>query len=148
MNRFVMRFFAIVLVGLSMLAVTERASAVVRHYAANGNAHFTSPNDFVGEGNATHLGLYSEVGYVTFLPTSNPTVLQVDGWAVYTAANGDELRATIAGELDGLTGVVTATITYVPGGTGRFENVSGSSSLEGLVNGGAISVAVIGSIDF
>ena len=146
MNRSVTRLLAIVLVGLSMLAVTEQASAVVRRYSAIGDAHFTGPNDFVGAGNATHLGHYTEVGHVNFTPSG--TVVLLDGWADYTASNGDVLRATFVGELDPATGAITATITYVPGGTGRFENVSGSSSLEGLLDGGAISVAVLGRIDF
>jgi hypothetical protein len=118
----------------------------VRRYSAHGTGHFINANDFVGEGNATHLGNYSEVGNVSFTPVG--TVLHIEGWVVYTATIGDELRAVFEGELDPATGVVTATVTYVPGGTGRFLNVSGSSNLQGLVDGPNISVTVRGNIDF
>lgn len=148
MNRFVTRCLTVASVALATLALADSSSAVVRRYSASGGAQFTSPNDFVGEGTATHLGRYSEIGNVTFTPTSNPTVLAVDGWVAYTASDGDVLRATVAGELDALTGAVTATVTYVSGGSGRFADAGGSSTLVGQVNGGSISVSVSGNIDF
>lgn len=117
-------------------------------YSARGSAQFVSQTDFVGTGRAAHLGLYTEVGHVEFTPTANPAVLAVNGWAIYTAANGNELHAILGGELDTSTGAITATVTYV-GGSGRFVHASGSSSLTGqMLGGGAVRIAVAGNIDY
>jgi hypothetical protein len=87
-NRLVSRLLSVVCVVISILALTDRAAAEVRPHSSSGTAGFVSPTDFVGAGQATHLGRYSEAGSVTFSPTSNPAVLHVDGSIVYTAANG------------------------------------------------------------
>lgn len=150
MPRFSTRLLAIVALAfsLTLLALTTRAHAAERAYRAKGTAQFVSPTEFVGSGNATHLGRYSERGQVAFTPTPTPGVLRVQGEIVYTAANGDELRAAVAGELNGLTGVVTATLTY-HGGTGRFATATGSSSLTGQAGpAGALTVSVAGTIDY
>ena len=77
-----------------------------------------------------------------------PAVLRIDAWAVYTAANGDQLYATITGQLDLQTGAITATVTYV-GGTGRFDDAGGSATLSGqMLPDGTITVAVEGTIDY
>jgi hypothetical protein len=147
MHRFVSRLtVACVLVGA--LALANRAAAEVRAYSAHGTAQFVSPTEFVGSGEAAHLGRYSEAGAVSFTPTSDPAVLHVEGSIVYTAANGDALHAHVSGELNVETGVVVATVTYV-GGTGRFEGATGSSSLSGQLGaGGAITVSVNGNIGY
>ena len=148
MHRFISRCAGIVLVASSVLAFSDRASAAVRAYSARGSAQFISPTDFVGEGNATHLGQYREAGSVAFSATGNPAVFHVEGAITYTAADGSELRATVAGELNGATGAVLATVTYI-GGTGRFTIASGSSSLAGQVlPDGSMTVAVGGTIDY
>jgi hypothetical protein len=148
MNRYASRLISVVCAVISLMALSDRASAAVRPYSASGTAQFVSPNDFVGAGYATHLGLYVEVGNVSFSPTGNPAVLHVDGSIVYTAASGDELHAVVTGELNGLTGAIAATVSYV-GGTGRFATASSSAILAGqLLPGGAISVRVNGTIDY
>ena len=81
-----------------------------------------------GEGQLTHLG------HFTFVSphTSGLLDFSIEGTQNFTAANGDELYADIAGQLepvvaeDGrvlLVGTVNGTIT---GGTGRFENATGT----------------------
>jgi hypothetical protein len=149
MNRiFSWRPFALVLAAVSVLAMASPAQAVQRPYASRGKAQFVSANDFVGSGTATHLGQYDEVGNVQFSPTSDPTVLQLNASATYTAANGDKLYALFSGNLNGVTGAITATVTYV-GGTGRFANATGTATLTAqLLPGGAIEVAVKGNIDY
>jgi len=149
MNRRSFQVLSIVCALIGLVALADRAAAAaVRPYSAHGTAQFVSPTDFIGSGQATHLGRYSEAGSVAFAPTPNPAVLQVDGSIVYTAASGDELHAVVSGTLNGLTGVIAATVVYA-GGTGRFADASGSSSLAGqLLPGGAISVAVSGTIDY
>ena len=133
---------------ISILALSDRAEAESRAHSATGTAQFVSPTDYVGSGHATHLGRYTETGHVSFSPTSDPAVLHVDASAIYTAANGDELHANIAGTLNTKTGVISASITYA-GGTGRFVSASGSANLAAqLAPGGAISVSVAGSISY
>ena len=145
---FSFRPVCIVLALVSLMSFADRAAAAVRPHRSGGDAHFVSETAFVGSGHATHLGRYNEVGSVLFSPTDDPEVLHVDGAIVYTAASGQELHAVVSGELNGATGVITATITYV-GGTGRFTNASGSATLAGQAfPDGTISVAVHGTIDF
>jgi len=142
------RLFALVLAAVGVLALAVPAQAVERPYMSRGTAQFVNANDFVGTGNATHLGHYTEEGSVQFTPTSDPTVLQLNATSTYTAANGDQLRAVFTGQLNGVTGVITATVTYV-GGTGRFANASGTANFSGqLLPGGSIEVAVKGTIDY
>ena len=149
MTRFLsLRPAGALLVAVAVLVLPDRASAEERPHFSSGTAQFVSPTgDFVGAGNATHLGLYEEVGNATISPTADPTVFQVDAWSTYIAANGDELYAVFTGYLDGLTGAITATVTYV-GGTGRFADASGTATLSGqLLPDGSIEVAVEGTID-
>jgi len=148
MNRFRSLRPVVVLVATGMLMVGTRASAEERSHKSGGTAQFVSPTDFVGSGEATHLGRYTEIGSVEFSPTASPTVLRIDACSIYTAANGDQLYAVFTGQLDGLTGAITATGTYV-GGTGRFVDADGSATLSGqLLPGGTISVSVEGTIDY
>ena len=149
MNRFFSRRpFALVLAALGVLALSAPAQAGERPHVSHGTAQFVNANDFVGAGKATHLGHYNEVGSAQFSPTADPTVFRVDGWSIYTAANGDQLFASLTGQLNASTGVITATVTYV-GGTGRFNDASGSAKLTGhILPDGTIAVAVKGTIDF
>ena len=72
----------------------------------------------------------------------------VDLSLTHTAANGDELHAVFTGQLNAVTGVITATVTYA-GGTGRFANASGTAALSGqLLPGGSIQVSVQGTIGY
>jgi hypothetical protein len=143
-----LRPVATLVVAAAILALPDRASAEERPHKSRGTAQFVSPTDFVGSGEATHLGRYTEVGSAQFSPTADPAVLRIDAWSVYTAANGDELYATITGRLDLLTGAITATVTYV-GGTGRFDDAGGSATLSGqMLPDGTIAVSVEGTLDY
>jgi hypothetical protein len=143
------RLLALLLLTITSLGLSSHASAQVRPFHATGIAQF-APNqsDFTGSGHATHLGKYTEVGNVTFAPTSTPGVVSATGWTHYTAANGDQLHAVIAGTVNMVTGAIAATATYV-GGTGRFTNASGASTLVGqMLGGGALTIAANGSISY
>ena len=149
MNRFfAQRRFALVLAAVTVLSLATPARAVERPYVSRGTAQFTATG-FVGTGTATYLGRYTEVGSpIQLTPTSDPTVFDATASSTYTAANGDELRAVFTGQLNAVTGVITATVTYV-GGTGRFANASGTASLSGQLGpGGSLEVAVKGNIDY
>lgn len=138
----------VVLIAAAILVLPGRAWGEERPHSARGTAQFVSQTDFVGAGQATHLGDYTEVGSVSFSPTEDPAVLRVDGWVIYTAANGDQLNAIITGYLNGQTGAITATISYV-GGTGRFDDAGGTARLLGQIQpDGTIAVAVVGTIDY
>lgn len=149
MNRFCsLRPAVIVLVATGLLTVTARVSAEERPHKSRGTAQFVSPTDFIGSGEATHLGRYAEAGSARFSPTADPSVLRIDARSVYTAANGDQLHATISGRLDLQTGAITATVIYA-GGTGRFDDAGGSATLSGqMLPDGTITVAVVGTIDY
>ena len=150
MNRFFSsRPFAFVLAAVSVLTLAAPAqAAAARAHVSRGTAHFTSATSFAGEGFATHLGPYSEVGTILITPTADPTVLQVTATATYTGINGDELHAVFTGQLNGVTGVITATVTYV-GGTGRFANATGAANLSGqLLADGTIEVTVKGTVNY
>jgi hypothetical protein len=143
------RLFTFLSLAVATLTFAGHASAQAKAYHAHGQAQF-APNqsDFTGSGTATHLGSYTEVGHVTFTGTSTPGVLSVNGWAHYTAANGDVLCASISGTVNQGTGAIQATATYT-GGTGRFANASGSSTLTGqMLGGGALTITALGTISF
>jgi len=72
-------------------------------------------------GNSTSLGRFSREETVLFDPNTG----SLTGLVVFTAANGDELFATVEG---GFISASTATGTYTfTGGTGRFANATGSA---------------------
>ena len=74
----------------------------------------------LANGNATHLGRFSREEILLF----NPATGTVAGSISFTAANGDRLSGVVAG---GFTSPTTAVGTYTfTGGTGRFENVTGT----------------------
>jgi hypothetical protein len=81
-----------------------------------------------GEGSATvsHLGkgTFSDSFTATF-PSS--TTVAINATDTFTAANGDQFFATFTGTgtLTGTTAVVTGVLT-ITGGTGRFEDASGT----------------------
>jgi hypothetical protein len=103
--------------------------------------------DRQGTGTATHLGRYTE--HVTMqinIPTLSST-----GAATFTAANGDTLLATVAGQAT-RTSPTTLSIVEVyaiTGGTGRFADATGSFTLESTLDQttGASSGAFSGAID-
>ncbi|HET9288424.1 MAG TPA: hypothetical protein VFO26_12795 [Gaiella sp.] len=103
--------------------------------------------DREGTGNATHLGKYTE--HITMV--INLVTMASTGTATFTAANGDDLLATVAGQAT-RTSPTTLSIVEVytiTGGTGRFADATGSFTLESTVDQttGASSGAFSGTID-
>jgi hypothetical protein len=88
--------------------------------------------DREGSGVATYLGKYTEhVTMVINIPT-----LSSMGAATFTAANGDTLLATVAGQAT-RTSPTTLSIVEVytvTGGTGRFADATGSFTLHSTVD--------------
>ena len=114
----------------------------------NGNVVGADPT---GSGNATHLGMFTNTGKVSFTTdASNPLILHPSGGGVFTAANGDKLNFVILnGALDLTTGIGTGDFAFT-GGTGRFANATGHTSgvIEQNVNTGAYELTLVGSIDY
>ena len=102
-------------------------------------------------GNATHLGLFTESGELSFVPDpNNPTLLLVSGVVTFTAANGDQLDTLIENAvLDVTTGQAAGPFRFI-GGTGRFANATGTGDLvvdQNLVTG-AFEGTAVGRIDY
>lgn len=75
----------------------------------------------VSEGRATHLGRFSREEDILLDPNTGTFT----GDIFFTAANGDQLVGIVAGAF---TSPTEATGTYtLTGGTGRFENATGSA---------------------
>ena len=108
---------------------TETANGIVHH--------------LVGTGTATHLGRFTVTGDFTVINAIG------SGTAIWTAANGDQIRTNVTGQ---------ATITFptaaieevhaITGGTGRFAGASGhidvarSINLLTLISSGSLGGAI------
>ena len=104
-------------------------------------------SDRVGTGNATYLGRYTE----HIVETINIPTMSSTGAATFTAANGDTLLATEVGQAT-RTSPTTLSIVEVytvTGGTGRFDDATGSFTLESNVDQttGASTGTLSGAID-
>jgi hypothetical protein len=139
---------------VSLAIVAASAVAAETPFKGRVNAVETGtvvfPTRFVnreGTGNATHLGTYTQhVTMVINIPT-----LSSMGAAVFTAANGDTLLATVAGQAT-RTSPTTLSIVEVytiTGGTGRFADATGAFTLESTLDQttGVSSGTFSGAID-
>jgi hypothetical protein len=93
-------------------------------------------------GEATHLGQFTR--NENTIVNANGTF---SGTLVFTAANGDQLFADLAG---GFISPTTAVGTYTfTGGTGRFENASGETDFVGVTFDGVhISLNFEGTVSY
>ena len=100
-----------------------------------------------GTGTATYLGRYTELITMEI----NLLTMSSTGAATFTAANGDSLTATVAGQAT-RTSPTTLSIVEVytiTGGTGRFADATGGFTLESTVDQptGVSSGTLSGTID-
>ena len=99
-----------------------------------------------GTGTATHLGRFTlSADFTVILATSNAT-----GTAIWTAANGDQIRASVVGHGDLVFPIVTITETHtITSGTGRFADASGTIRIERVANilAGVSSGSLSGTIN-
>src|SRR5262245_9653945 len=147
MNRLASRLVTVVLVAIGFTALADRAQAADRPYKATGTASLAGLT-LTGEGNATHLGHYSEAGNVTSVVPVSAGVLAVTVDITYTTDEGYELHATAAGTLNFNTRTISGNVTY-NGGTGRFSDATGSAIITGqILQDGSFAVRVNGNIDF
>jgi hypothetical protein len=140
--------------------------AVDRPFALNGtgianlevnDAGIPTGGDVTSTSNATHLGLCTTVGRVTYTPANDPEHpgrLLSNGFGKITAANGDTLLIEFAGVLDpppaGSATAIDKPIFRFVGGTGRFVGASGSADAVVVVNlaTGAFEITMVGRIDY
>jgi hypothetical protein len=139
---------------ISLASVTVGAAAAETPFKARVNAVETGtvvfPTRFLdrdGTGTATQLGRYTE--HVT-MQINIPT-MSSRGTATFTAANGDTLLATVAGQAT-RTSPTTLSIVEVytiTGGTGRFADATGSFTLNSTLDQttGVSSGTFTGAID-
>ena len=81
-----------------------------------------------GCGNATHVGRYTVDLTWCFNPGSETQPPSLYIFGTLTAANGDEIYMETTGQGVGENGEVYETFSFI-GGTGRFQDVSGSFDL-------------------
>ena len=119
---------SISVITLALVGLTAfTALAVTRpfHLVEHGSLTVDKDGNLVadGTGTATHLGRFNLHRTATLKPTMEGE-LEVDGQATLTAANRDQLEASIKGTLNPQTGKAVLTYEW-KGGTGRFQNASG-----------------------
>jgi hypothetical protein len=88
-----------------------------------------------GTGLASHLGRFTRVASITIGADGTP-----EGLVVFTAADGDQLFATVESTRISPTTVI-GTYTFT-GGTGRFTDVSGTADFEGFSSDGGAHIRV------
>ena len=93
-----------------------------------------------GAGEATHLGYFTRRAVVLLRPD-----LTFKGCVTFKAANGDKLHADLDGALAGGTLVGSYTFT---GGSGRFEDASGSADFTGTFDGMNAEIIFLGTISY
>ena len=157
LNLTVLTLTAIVLLGTVSVLANERPFAL----NAKGIATFIIDEagnpiraDVSSSGTATHLGLTTTVGTITFSPDpANPGRLLTHGTGTMTAANGDTVQHELNGALVPTPGSATATDKFVisfVGGTGRFAGAHGTGTGVVVVNllTGAFEITMIGDINY
>ena len=158
----ILNFTALTLTAFILLA-TVSVMATERPFALNAKGVATFVTDGAGNpvsanvsssGTATHLGLTTTVGTITFTPDpANPGRLLTHGTGTMTAANGDTVQLELNGALEPSPDSPTATDKFalrLVGGTGRFAGANGTGTGVTVVNllTGAFEITMIGDINF
>jgi hypothetical protein len=138
--------------GAVILAMSIPCAAVERPFNLKGTTEVIgnpfSPDGAAMEGNgtATHLGNWTEVGVIFFDGSGGPP-FPATAIAHFTAANGDQLDVLMTGTIDASL-VATATFHMV-GGTGHFAGASGHGDFAATPNpDGTLSYTATGTIDY
>lgn len=144
----------------TLLLASISVAAVERPFAASGSGIATFIIDgngnpvgaeVVGSGQATHLGRFTNIGQVFFTPDPDrPNIVHPSGQATLTAADGDKVNIVVEdGEMDITTGIATGHFRFT-GGTGKFANATGITSLvvvQNFVTGG-YELTMVGDINY
>jgi hypothetical protein len=136
------------LTSLTALAV-PRPFHLVEHGNVTVNPQDATGNilDLVadGVGTATHLGFFTLHREAVLTARSGGPVFDVNGRATLTAGNGEQLRASITGTVDLSTGHADLVYEWT-GGTGRFENATGTTFWSVDVSNGTYDAVAEGQI--
>ena len=97
-----------------------------------------------GVGTATHLGVIT-VERTAVLTETSPGVFDFKGEATLTAASGEKLNSTITGTFNAAVGHADLVYEWT-GGTGRFENATGTTFWSVDVADGEYDVVATGQI--
>jgi hypothetical protein len=124
--------FFLVLAALVPTSALAKAGGTDRPISAGGPGSTTAnlaTGTFVFEfsGTGSHLGKFTATTEGTIVPTG-PGTFALSGNAILVAANGDQLTATATATVT-VNGPVSGVAT-ITGGTGRFEDASGTLTLE------------------
>jgi hypothetical protein len=95
-------------------------------------------------GEATHLGRFTRTETLTI----NLLTGTFTGSLTFTAANGDQLKADIAGHFTSPTGDSAEGTYAFTGGTGRFQNAQGNAAFVAASNGMSFDVTFSGTIQY
>lgn len=95
-------------------------------------------------GQATHLGRFTRTESLTI----NLAAGTFTGNLVFTAANGDLLKADFTGNFTSLAGDAAVGTYVFTGGTGRFQNASGQAAFQVTADGAGFDVTFNGSIQY
>jgi hypothetical protein len=125
---------------VSLVSIVGGAMAAETPFKGSVEAHETGqpmfPTLFLtreGTGTATHLGKYTEqITMQINIPTMSST-----GSAIFTAANGDTVVASVVGQatLTADPAVLSIVEVYtITGGTGRFAAATGTFTLKSTLN--------------
>jgi hypothetical protein len=144
----------VVAVAVSLASIAVSAVAAETPFKGTVNAVETGqvvfPIRFLdreGTGTATYLGRYTEHVVMQI----NVLTMTSTGTATFTAANGDTLTASVAGQATrtGPTMLSIVEIYTITGGTGRFAGATGNFTLESTVDQvtGVSSGTFSGAID-
>ena len=98
-----------------------------------------------GTGTATHLGAITVDRTAVLTATSTPGVFDFNGEATLTAATGEQLTTTITGTFNANIGHADLIYEWT-GGTGRFENATGTTFWSVDVADGQYDVVATGQI--
>jgi len=123
---------------VSLTALTVLAHTRPFHLVEHGTLtpDPNQPGHFIAEGTgtATHLGSITVHRTLSLEPSTDGSgLVDVEGEATLVAANGDELRTGIKGTLNPETGHAILVYEW-EGGTGRFQNATGTTTWQVDVN--------------
>ena len=155
LNTTVLTLTTLLLLGTISVMANERPFALnakgIATFVVDGAGNPISAN-VSSSGTATHLGLTTTVGTITFSPDpANPGRLLTSGSGTMTGADGDTVQLELNGALVPTPGSATATdkfdVRFV-GGTGRFAGAHGTGNGIVVVNllTGAFEITIVGDI--
>ena len=147
---FIVAGLVLVIAALAAPSALSKAGGTDKslHGTISGTASGSTNGPFSGEGsgNLAHLGKVT-MTFEGTLVTIAQFEATLNGTIVFVSANGDELTGTFSGFVSTLTGQVNLG-GPIAGGTGRFEDASGSFDALGSVYVDTFEFSITGVISY